>query len=508
MLIRQTTVLLRFRSPKVLLAAAALLGAMSVQPTVGGVAVLGLVIGGLGMLLCYALQLRLIALIVVFLALVSDNVAERPGMGLVETPLYLPGKFLYASLGSSLGIPGLKLFGIEALLALLLVHASLLRDPGTAIASESVRVYARAARAALTVIALWTVYGLLRGGSLSFAILQVRAIVMSVSLPLLWCRCFPRESDTREVLAVMVSAATTRALVCLFTRPKLFSAPGLAGDNLGGGFYVMTHSDSVLWVSAATICILGVLHAQRRSQVLLYLCLATILLGAIAANNRRIAFVGLGSSVLAIYFAGPPRIRHISHRLLRFTLPVALVYLAAGWNREATWALPARAIQSVIEQQDSSSQTRDVENYNLTVTMKAHPIVGSGFGHEYIERVRMHDISSIFSGYRYVPHNSILGLFGFCGPLGFALLWLPFVVAVFIARSASQGSPTTDGLVACLATIAAVASHGVQAFGDMGAHSWLGALTLSLLIALALIQHGAMHGSDIDRGMTARINDR
>ena len=76
--------------------------------------------------------------------------------------------------------------------------------------------------------------------------------------------------------------------------------------------------------------------------------------------------------------------------------PVVLLYLVAGWSSDGVWARPVQTLKSVTEASDSSSQTRDVENYNLTVTMRRSPIFGSGFGHEYIEHVKMHDISAAF----------------------------------------------------------------------------------------------------------------
>lgn len=487
-----------------IIALAALVGVLGMQNEPATAAALAVAVGIFLLVLFYALQLRLIALAVLFLALVSDNVAERPGMGIVQTPLYAPGKFLYTALSSGVGIPGVKFFGVEILLIVLLAHLTLIPAPLKIPTGASVEVFGRAARVSLAAVGLWTLYGLLRGGSLSFAILQVRAIFMSVALPLLWCRCFPRSSDSKAVLTVLVLAAAIRAVFCLATRAKLLTAPDLVADNLGGGFYVMTHSDSILWVSAFTVCTLVAIHSPRRLHAAALFMIAVLLLSAIVANNRRIAFVGLGASALTSYSFGPFLIRRLLHRAFRFIIPALLIYIAAGWSNQASWAIPVQAIQSIVTQQDSSSQTRDVENYNLTVTMKEHPFLGSGFGHEYQERVRMHDISSIFSGYRYIPHNSILGLFGFCGPIGFGLLWSPFVIAVCIACRASQSASTNTGVVVCLAAIAAVASHGVQAFGDMGAHSWLGALTLSLLIALALVEHGATLGEEEPRSPTAR----
>ena len=96
-----------------------------------------------------------------------DNVAERPGMGIFQTPLHAPGKFLYTALEYTLKVPGMKLFGVEALIGVLIVLL-LVRGP--------LRSEARCARpakglvtfcmiAGITVLT-WEGIGLARGGHL------------------------------------------------------------------------------------------------------------------------------------------------------------------------------------------------------------------------------------------------------------------------------------------------------------------------------------------------------
>ncbi|WP_410964327.1 hypothetical protein, partial [Salmonella sp. SAL4447] len=58
--------------------------------------------------------------------------------------------------------------------------------------------------------------------------------------------------------------------------------------------------------------------------------------------------------------------------------------------------------------------------------------MGRGFGHQFDAPVVLPDIS-FFAEYRYMPHNSVLGLWGFTGWLGFTGLFMALVVAVFLA---------------------------------------------------------------------------
>ena len=60
-----------------------------------------------------------------------------------------------------------------------------------------------------------------------------------------------------------------------------------------------------------------------------------------------------------------------------------------------------------------TSETRNIENYNLIMTLKSNPILGSGWGHEYEEVSVAYSIKEFFEQYRYIPHNSLVGLVAF-----------------------------------------------------------------------------------------------
>ena len=54
---------------------------------------------------------------------------------------------------------------------------------------------------------------------------------------------------------------------------------------------------------------------------------------------------------------------------------------------------PAHLLESVVNSKaDRSTETRDVENYNLMVTLRSGIFLGPGFGHEYVEAVKGDDI--------------------------------------------------------------------------------------------------------------------
>lgn len=440
-------------------------------------------------------SLGAVASVVLFSALLFDNVAERPGMGLFQTPLHAPGKFLYTALEYTLKVPGMKLFGVEVLIGLLIVLL-LVRGPLTKEARcprPASGLVALCTVAGVTVLA-WEVYGLSRGGNLSFSMLQFRALLLAVSLPVLWGLCFRQYRFIHIVLGAMTVAAFIRAAFGIYYWAVIVRHGVKGPVSLGGGDYVMTHSDSILGVVVLLVCIVMVYERPSlRSFGIFGVVFPVVMLGIIV-NNRRLAIVALIIALFFIYIVADKYLKRRVHLTFTALAPFFLMYVVTGWNSDAVWAKPVQTIKSVTESSDSSAQTRDVENYNLTVTMKRHPIAGSGFGHEYIEHVKMHDISHAFEGYRYVPHNSILGLLGFCGAVGFAGIWLAFIAGVFLATRTYRRAGTEAERLLCLVTIGAIVTHGVQAYGDMGAHSWMGALTISPLIGLvgvAAVRTGA-----------------
>jgi hypothetical protein len=149
--------------------------------------------------------------------------------------------------------------------------------------------------------------------------------------------------------------------------------------------------------------------------------------------------------------------------------PVLLVYLAAGWGHPTGIFKPVGSISTMFgANQDASSIMRDIENYNLMRTLKQHIFLGSGWGHEYVEEVRAFDISMIFPQYRYLPHNSLLGMVAFSGMFGFALIWQLVVVAIFMHTLVSYGSRDRILRGAAHSCLVAMMTIIVQYWGDVG----------------------------------------
>jgi O-antigen ligase len=167
-------------------------------------------------------------------------------------------------------------------------------------------------------------------------------------------------------------------------------------------------------------------------------------------------------------------------------VPLLIVYGAVGWTSSSRAFKPVGIVRSLIAPRtDWSTAMRDIENFNLLWTLRDHPLMGSGFGHEYVEKVKAVDISSIFPQYRYVPHNSVLGLLAFGGVVGLSGVFLTLVVAVFLAVRAHRFARSPADRAAALAVISTVVVYLIQCYGDMGFQSWTGVFTLAPALAVA-----------------------
>lgn len=433
-----------------------------------------------------------------FVALLLDNPTERPGRNLYRSPLYLPGTFVYETLSKSAHLP-IKLTGLQLLVLVIFAMIGLRTLFGDTtdgkVRTPMAQPMARACATSILCLLALFVYGIGRGGQVNYAIVQMQTKLFVPLMTLLFAYAFKTKRDVRALLRTFLTVAFLRAVMCIYYWLTFMRHQGSdAGGQEGDGSYVTTHSDSILATVAVVICIARIYQDPRaRSFVLAGLFVPVVGLG-IVANNRRIAFVAIALGLAFSYLGAGSAFRRRVHQTLLVTLPLVVVYVAAGWSAHGAWAKPVQSLRSVIEQKDASSATRDIENYNLLQTLKAHPILGSGYGHKYLELVQAFDISGIFEAYRYVPHNSILWFWGVGGVVGFTLFWMYISVGVFLAARIIRASTDLHQRLMGMTAITAVCAYGAQAFGDMGLMSWMGGLIVASsfgMVASLAQQNGA-----------------
>ena len=145
---------------------------------------------------------------------------------------------------------------------------------------------------------------------------------------------------------------------------------------------------------------------------------------------------------------------------------------------------PVKILRSVVDaKSDGSTMWREIENFDLISTIKANPVFGTGYGYGYTEVVALPAVD--YDLERFVPHNSILGLWCYCGYIGYVAITMLWVVGTYFAIRAYRGAQRPLDRAAALSCFGAILTYLVQCWGDLGLGSWLGVFSVGAAIAMA-----------------------
>ena len=437
----------------------------------------------LGSVLYFAVPLPALVFGLASLAIAVDPPSGRPAEGHWQSPLYPVGRLLYENLNTITGVASLRFSLIEVLLVLLVgrvLLARLARRGRDADVPRVPDVLLYALGAWLATILWFELFGLARGGDFRNSLWQLRTLFWLPVVAWLFSAVMRGPGDFAWVARAILVAASVKVAFGLYFLLAIARPGGLEPA------YVMTHDDSYLLVTAIFLCLAAWLHRPSRSHLALLVTVVPWMLVGIVINNRRIAYVALFGGLLILYAYLDGRRKRIATTLGALAAPLFVLYLLMGQHRGGRFFAPAGKIMSVLRQDDTSSSTRDIENYNLYVTLRAKGrLFGSGFGHEYVESVAAYDISSNFGQYRYIAHNSVLWLWSIGGLVGITTLWCALVVTVYFAARSFGVARSPLERTAALTVIAVVVTYLIQSWGDMGTQSWLGNLLLAAMLATA-----------------------
>jgi O-Antigen ligase len=435
----------------------------------------------------WKLPLRYPVLALTFLALTLENPSDAPAAGLWRSPLYPAGTVLLAHL--NLTFPSQKWLAFSGLdVALVYLYGvALARRIGGSRAGGGARVESaspmrRSALVSLGGAAFLWLWGLSRGGAdVASSLWQVQRVV---SLPLFYF-LFERSlrgPGGREALGkVVLAAAILKACLAIYVRATV---PPPAGEATLA--YATTHADSMLFAGAFCLVAARLVERVDRRRALLAAIVLPLLAAGMIANHRRVVWVELAAGLAAIGSlsrSSPPK-RAIA-RAAVVAAPIVALYLAVGWGHAGGVFAPVEVVRSVVDSKaDASTEWRDWENYDLFVTLKQGPLLGTGYGHGYVEAVKLPDISQAYALYRFIPHNSILGLWAYGGIVGFTALWSVLVVGVFLAARSSRFATTPEARAAAAASTATIAVYLVHCYGDMGLGTWTSVFTVAPAFAV------------------------
>jgi hypothetical protein len=414
----------------------------------------------------YVLPIRYPLYLVIFLSLALDAVDEGPW----DSPLSRVGSLLAHNLNQSVPIGPLVLPGVAFILAAmvaLLIHRSFVdsRTDSQGRTPTPLPLFAGLAVSFLTVMALVGI-GAIRGGDVQMAKIQVQSYVLLLVMTYVCTMSLRGVQDYRILGRVVVGAAIVKSLYILFV--VLVVRPTVPE---GGELHAAaTHGDSLLLAIGAVLVIVRFLENPSRRALLWCAGIVPLLVVAMELNNRRLVWVQLAAGLLTFaVLSRRSRMKRILANLLLLSLPLIIVYIVAGWNSQAAIFAPIQTYRSVTDGTvNASTLYRDLENFNLMMTMRLHPVTGMGFGQPFHEVVVLPTIAGYFAQYRYMPHNAILGLWAYTGPLGFTGLSMVLVIGVFFGIRSYRMAESADERIPALGAIAMVVIYLAMCWGDMG----------------------------------------
>jgi O-antigen ligase/polysaccharide polymerase Wzy-like membrane protein len=217
------------------------------------------------------------------------------------------------------------------------------------------------------------------------------------------------------------------------------------------------------------------------------LALTPLLLYTMLATERRAGIIVFLVGILVIALTTMV-VRHKAFFIS--VLPVVAItvlYLGAFWNASGIVGQPARAIKSLYapDPRDAASNLyRILETINITATIHSDPVLGIGFGREFLMAVSLPDLSW-WPFWHFETHNNILWVWMKTGVIGYILFWI--LVGGAISRAAFAAKRLSDPTLRCAALFCLVSIVGtvVFAYVDLGLVS--GRVTMLFGTALGIL---------------------
>ena len=438
------------------------------------------------LLLIYAAvraPLRNSIMVLMFCGFALENPNDGPGAGYWVSPFFSVGRAILAHLNNLTGIRSMFYSGMDIMLLTLFVIVLVRKWTGSQIDQvghvRGPKVMTRLAFLSLAGIAYAFIVGMIRGGDFRMSLWQMEKVIY---LPVIFLLCEAGLRGPRDHLAlgkVLLGAAVLRACQACYVWHVVELPEGVEL------VYATTHHDSMLFAAAFVMLTLVALERARPKALRNALIYLPILSAGMIVNSRRMVWVQVAMVLVTLYLATPETpLKRKARRIIYWLSPLALAYIAIGWNSDASVFGPVQTVRSVVEPEtDASSLWREIENYNILYTIKRFAIFGEGYGLGFWEVIPLPKVGYPLE--HYVPHNSLLGLWCFTGLIGCSAITLQWGAGVFFAWRGYYSSKSPLDRVAAIMSVGAIIIYMVQCYGDIGLGAWAGVFLVAPTLALA-----------------------
>ncbi|HEX4340360.1 MAG TPA: hypothetical protein VH062_30840, partial [Polyangiaceae bacterium] len=359
--------------------------------------------------------MRRIVYVLFFLVFVNENPLMY--VGLWKTHMWLVDQVLFEQ--SPLKLPLFFFLQIGLLIA---ANSKVGAKTGRAAPVD------RALNFSFLSVFIWTMIGALRGGKPWMAGWQLYAFVSAGLFAKLLLATMRTPKHFETLGKLIMAASLYRAMMALIF--WFFFVHNVYYEG-GPPPYMTTHDDTVIFVTGLVLSLNNALIRGTWKSARFTMFAWALILPAIQFNNRRLAWASLGFSLLLVYLLLPTgKIKRRLNWGLVAMVPVLAIYVAVGWGRPEKIFKPLQSFSTMTTAQDNSTLARDAENRGLLATLMLGGWVGgTGWGQEYVEVDSRYSIAGIYKEWKYVPHNSIVGMLAFTGVTGFSCFWLVFPVS-------------------------------------------------------------------------------
>jgi hypothetical protein len=437
--------------------------------------------------------LRLSALGLMFAALTFQDANDHSAAPDFDPPFHGVGAILFShlnTLGRSLGFSWASFSGMDLLIVALGLIVILRRGSKAERIGHvpSPKPLVRLAHLALLSTVWVLFYGAIRGGDLSKAVWQVNRVMYLPVLFLIFQASLRGPKDFGAILKVILFSGVYKSLLALYVIATIVLPPDLETGSTKPA-WATSHQDSILF-AVAFVCVLAILleRAVPRKQLKWYALLLPVLAAGTWANNRRMAWVQVALVFLTVYLVSDSSnpFKRKLNRAIKMAAPLVLVYVVIGWKDAGLGRFfkPVRMLRSIVDPStDPSTNWRELENFDIMMTFRANPLLGSGYGHPYLEVIQLPAVN--YDLELFCPHNSLLALWAYCGLVGYATLTMLWAAGVYFAMRTYKGSTDPQFRAAALVSFGTVLVYLVQCWGDLGLGTWIGVFTVAPALAVA-----------------------
>jgi hypothetical protein len=434
----------------------------------------------LGWFAIFRSPLRATMLTLMFFALVLENPSEGPAAGRWKSPFFTVGALLLTHFKTVIG--GFWFFGGLDLMLLAAGITWFVRYRGRRSGVGTPAPMIRFAQLVYVTIFFMWLLGKWRGGNPAMAVWQIDRVMYLPAVFLLCQAAFTRPNDYIAVGKVALVAAVLRASQAIWVR---LIVPAKLDPITGESSlpYATTHHDSMLFGMAAVLLVALMLQRIPRAGLLAAL-LGPILAGGMIANGRRMVWIQVIMVFVTVYLITEQNaFKRKVQRWALFLLPIVAVYVIAGWGSSGGIFKPVNVIRSAVDSStDGSTAWRDLENFDLIYTLRMFPLFGTGYGNSFAEIWPLPAVD--YELERFIPHNSLLGLWcygGYAGYTGLTLLW---VGGVFFALRAYHHSKVPLEKAGALVSFGMILIYYIQCFGDLGLGTFTGVFLVGPSLAI------------------------